>query len=115
MSLSIIYIFLLYKLLNMFRATLCPSSGADDLVVFFHVWCSAVTMGSVISIYVYYLRVDMFVCFHVRWVVWCGGLLWLVVSAVVYRCDLMCRLIKLHTRGCVGSQIRLAGCVSIGK
>jgi len=23
-----------YKLLNMFRATLCPSSGADDLVVF---------------------------------------------------------------------------------
>ena len=25
----------------MFRATLCPSSGADDLVVFFHVWCSA--------------------------------------------------------------------------
>ena len=27
--------FLLYKLLNMFRATLCPSSGADDLVVFF--------------------------------------------------------------------------------
>jgi len=46
---------------------------------------------------------------------WCGGLLWLVVSAVVYRCDLMCRLIKVHTRGCVGSQIRLAGCVSIGK
>ena len=46
---------------------------------------------------------------------WCGGLLWLVVSAVVYRCDLMCRLIKSHTRGCVGSQIRLAGCVSIGK
>jgi len=24
----------------MFRATLCPSSGADDLVVFFHMWCS---------------------------------------------------------------------------
>jgi len=47
--------------------------------------------------------------------VWCGGLLWLVVSAVVYRCDLMYRLIKLHTRGCVGSQIRLAACVSIGK
>ena len=48
---------------------------------------------------------------------WCGGLLWLVASAVVYRCDLrvMCRLIKLHTHGCVGSQIRLAGCVSIGK
>ena len=45
---------------------------------------------------------------------WCGGLLWLVVSAVVYRCDLMFRLIKLHTRGCVGSQIRLVGCVSIG-
>ena len=29
-----LYLFLLYKLLNMFRATLCPSSGADDLVVF---------------------------------------------------------------------------------
>jgi len=47
--------------------------------------------------------------------VWCSGLLWIVVSAVVYRCDLMCRLIKLHTRGYVGSQIWLAGCVSIGK
>jgi len=47
--------------------------------------------------------------------VWCGGLLWLVVSSVVCRCDLMCRLIKLHTRGCVGSQVRLAGCVSTGK
>jgi len=44
-----------------------------------------------------YVRV--FSCF-VRWVVWCGGLLWLVVSAVVYRCDLMCRLIKLQTRCC---------------
>ena len=48
----VLYLFLLYNLFNMFRATLCPSSGADDLVVFFHVWCSAVTMGSVISIYV---------------------------------------------------------------
>ena len=50
----VLYLFLSispYKLLNMFRATLCPSSGADDLVVFFLVWCSAVTMGSVISIY----------------------------------------------------------------
>ena len=37
----VLYLFLLYKLLNMFRATLCPSSGADDLVVFFLVWCSA--------------------------------------------------------------------------
>jgi len=46
---------------------------------------------------------------------WCGGLLWLVVSAVVYRCDLMRRFIKLHTRGCVGSQIWLAACVSAGK
>ena len=55
----VLYLFLLYKLLNMFRATLCPSSGADDLVVF------------------------------LPHVVWC--------------------------RGCVGSQIRLAGCVSIGK
>jgi len=26
-------LFLLYKLLNMFRATICPSSGADDCVV----------------------------------------------------------------------------------
>jgi len=33
----------------------------------------------------------------------------------VCRCDLMYRLIKLDTRGCVGSQIRLAACVSIGK
>jgi len=30
----VLYLFLHYKLLNMFRATLCPSSGADDLVVF---------------------------------------------------------------------------------
>jgi len=42
-------------------------------------------------------------------------LLWLVVLAVVSRCDLMCGLIRLHTGGCVGSQIWLAGCVSIGK
>jgi len=27
----------------------------------------------------------------------------------------MYRLIKLHTRGCVGSQIQLPACVSIGK
>jgi len=56
MSLSIIFISPLYvalhKLFNMFRATLCPSSGDDDVVVFFHVLCSAVTMGSVIFIYV---------------------------------------------------------------
>jgi len=30
----VLYLFILYKLLNMFRAILCPSSGADDLVVF---------------------------------------------------------------------------------
>ena len=30
----VLYVFLRYKLLNMFRATLCPSSGADDLVAF---------------------------------------------------------------------------------
>jgi len=38
----------------------------------------------------------MFVCFHVLLggLLWCGGLLWLVVSAVVYRCDLVCRLIN---------------------
>jgi len=33
MSLMCYPIFLLYKLLNMFRATMCPSSGADDYVV----------------------------------------------------------------------------------
>jgi len=35
--------FLLYKLLNMFRAAMCPSSGADDWLVFRHVlvlYCS---------------------------------------------------------------------------
>jgi len=59
----------------------------------------------------------MFVGFHVfvRWVVWYSGLLWSVVLAVVSRCDLMYRLIMLHTRGCVGSQILLAACLSIGK
>jgi len=55
----VVYLLLLYKLVNMFRATLCPSSGADDLVVLFP---------------------------HV---------------------------VSCH--GCVGSQIRLAGCLSIGK
>jgi len=30
----VLYLFLLYNLLNMFRATMCPSSGAEDLVVF---------------------------------------------------------------------------------
>jgi len=59
----------------------------------------------------------MFVCFYVLLggLLWCGGLLWLVVSAVVYSCDLMCKLIKLHTHSCVGGQIWLAGCVSIGE
>ena len=33
MSLLCYLVFLLYKLLNMFRATMCPSSGADDCVV----------------------------------------------------------------------------------
>ena len=33
MSLVSYPLFLLYKLLNMFRATMCPSSGADDCVV----------------------------------------------------------------------------------
>jgi len=36
-------------LLNMFRATLCSSSGADDLVVFFRVWFSAVAVSAVRS------------------------------------------------------------------
>jgi len=30
----VLYLFLLYKLLNMFWATLCPSSEADDLGIF---------------------------------------------------------------------------------
>jgi len=30
----VMFYFLLYKLLNMFRATMCPSSGADDWLVF---------------------------------------------------------------------------------
>jgi len=33
MSLLCYPLFLLYKLLNMFRATMCPSSGADDCAV----------------------------------------------------------------------------------
>jgi hypothetical protein len=33
MSLMCYPLFLFYKLLNMFRATMCPSSGADDCVV----------------------------------------------------------------------------------
>jgi len=51
--------------------------------------CRAVTIGSVISMYVSYLRDAMFVCFHVfvKWVVWYSGLLWLVIFAVVSRCD----------------------------
>jgi len=36
----------------------------------------------------------MLICFHVfvGWVVWYSGLLWLVIFAVVSRCDLMCKL-----------------------
>ena len=33
MSLLCYLLFLPYKFLNMFRATMCPSSGADDCVV----------------------------------------------------------------------------------
>jgi len=57
----------------------------------------------------------MFVCFHVLLggLFWCGWLLWLVISAVVYRCNLMCKLIRLHTRACVGGEIRLVDCVYI--
>ena len=33
MSLLCYPLFLFYKLLNMFRATMCPSSGADDCVM----------------------------------------------------------------------------------
>jgi len=42
----VLCLFLLYSLLNMFRATLCPSSGADDFEVFIR-YVAAVTMGSV--------------------------------------------------------------------
>jgi len=35
----------------MFRATLCPSSGADDLVVFFHMWYSAVAAYTATALY----------------------------------------------------------------
>jgi len=43
------------------------------------------------------LRDAMFICFHVfvGWVVWYSGLLWLVIFAVVSRCDLMCKLINI--------------------
>jgi len=40
----------------------------------------------------------------IRWVVWFGRL-FLVVSVAMYRCALMYRLIKLHTRGCVYTHI----------
>ena len=39
----VLYLFLSispYRLLNIFWATLCPSSGADDLVVFFYLFIS---------------------------------------------------------------------------
>jgi len=39
-----LYLFLLYTLLNMFRATLCPSPGADNLVVFLPRLVSAVAV-----------------------------------------------------------------------
>ena len=45
----------------------------------------------------------------VKWVIVVGDF------SVVSRCDLMYRLIRLHTRGCVGSHIRLVSCLSIGK
>jgi len=35
----------------MFRATLCPSSGADELVVFFHVWYSAVAVYTAMALH----------------------------------------------------------------
>jgi len=45
----VLYLFLLYKLLSMFRATLCPSSGADDLVVLLPrvVWCRSCVGGQI--------------------------------------------------------------------
>ena len=47
MSLMCCPLFLLYKLLNVFRATVCPSSGADDcLVLSPPCWYCAVTMRS---------------------------------------------------------------------
>jgi len=38
----VLYLFLLYKLLNMFWATLCPSSGAEWY--FCRMWCSAMAV-----------------------------------------------------------------------
>ena len=43
-------LFLLYKLLNMVRATMCPSSGADDCVVLStRVGCCAVAAGRLLE------------------------------------------------------------------
>ena len=65
MSLCVI-VYFLYKLLNMFRATMCPSSGADDCVVLSpHIgivpWlqegCQNRLAGSV-SIWTHYLLTD---------------------------------------------------------
>jgi len=41
-------LFLFYKLLNMFRATMYPSSGADDCVVLSHCVCSSLYMKAFI-------------------------------------------------------------------
>ena len=90
----VLYLFLLYTLLNMFRATLCPSSGADDLVVFFPrvVQCcnNGLCYFQICLVFVGpYIR--LFSCF-VMWVVVVWWVI-VVVSAVVCRCDLMCKLI----------------------
>ena len=67
----VLYLFLLYKLLFISCSTCFwpPCAHPQELTTqwyFCCVWCSAVTMGSVISRYVQYLWVDMFVCFHVH-------------------------------------------------
>jgi len=33
-------IYCTYNMLNMFRALLCPSSGARDYMCYYHLWCA---------------------------------------------------------------------------
>ena len=98
-----LYLFLLYKLLNTFRAALCPSSGADDLVVFLPrvVQCRGcvgcqIRLAGCLSIEEYVARIATYPSSG-------AGDLVVFLQRVV------------QCRGCVGCQIRLAGCVSIGE
>jgi len=89
----------------MFRATMCPSSGADDWLVFSPRVGSAVTMSGVIQICLS-VWVDMFcvclvygkssvigLCVVIMWGVVGGGFI------VVCRCGSVCKQIKVHTCG----------------